>query len=335
MALQPLSPDRRALVRTSRRVSVGAAAATLLLRPFLSTAAAQDSDPLTVVASFSVLADIVKQVGGEFLEISTLVPVGGDAHTFDPSPDQLVAVTEADLIVEVGNDFEPWLNDLVESSGSSATRVAAFPSSEDPVHADEATPADDDSHAYHEDEGEDADHDTLHAWLDVHTTIDAVEHIADALAEIDPDNADVYRANVKSYVAELEELEAYIVDQTESLPENQRELITSHQTFGPFADAYGYEIVGVLLQSDSTEGADAPAGHVADLIGVIEDRGIPAVFPDTPGGDHMLQPVADGAGVEVAPRLYVDTLGEPGSEAETYIDMMRHNVDTIVSALRG
>ena len=105
--------------------------------------------------------------------------------------------------------------------------------------------------------------------------------------------------------------------------------------FGAFADAYGYEIAGVLLESHSTEGADAPAGHVADLVKVIDEHKIPAVFPDTPGGEEQLKPLAQAAGVEIAPPLYVDTLGDEGSGAETYIDLMRHNVDTIVTALGG
>lgn len=317
-------------------------AVLFMATPLTQATTAEDDNPITVVATFSVLADIVEQVGGDQVEVTSLLPVGADPHTFDPSPDQIVALGDADVIVEVGNDFEPWLDDLVETSGSSATRVEAFPA-EHSERSEEATPADsgdhddeadehaDDEHADHEGELHE-DHDGLHAWLNVHTTIHTVEHLADVMTNIDPDNADVYLANADAYTAKLEELDAYIIEQTESLPADQRELITSHQTFGPFADAYGYEIVGVLMES-STEGADASAGHLANLITLVEENDIPAVFPDTPGGEEMLQPLADDAGIEVAPQLYVDTLGEPGSGAETYIDMMRYNVDTIVAAL--
>lgn len=302
------------------RTVLAAIVALTLAIDALAPATAQDDDPLAVVATFSVLADIVTQVGGDHVAVTSLVPVGGDAHTFDPSPDQVLALTEADLIVEVGGDFEPWLADLVEASGSDAPRVSLFA---DDDHGDHEATADDD-HAHG---------DEVHRWLDVHTTIDAVGHLIEALQEADPDRADAYAERGAAYIAELEELDAYIVAQTETLPEERRQLITTHQSMGAFADAYGYEIPGVLLESHTTESADAPAGHVAELVGVIEERGIPAVFPDTPGGEAQLQPLAEAAGVAIAPSLYVDTLGEDGSGAETYVAMMRHNIDTIVTAL--
>jgi ABC-type Zn uptake system ZnuABC Zn-binding protein ZnuA len=379
------------LGRSSRRAAIGVFASALLLVPLTPSTTAQDDEPINVVTSFSVLADIVENVGGDHVAVTSLVPVGGGAHTFDPSPDQIATLADADLVVKVGGDFEPWLDDLVESSGSSATVFEAFPDHHidddhtdehgddhadehangatpaddhadehgddhaddhgddhaddhaDDAHADEATPTDDhgDDHADDEHAEDDLGHEgeehgahsDLHAWLDVHNTIHTVENISETLAEIDPDNADAYLANTESYVAELEELETYIIDQTETLPENERLLITTHQTFDPFAEAYGYEVVGVLLESHTTVGADAPASHLAELVGIVQDNDIPAVFSDTPGGESILEPLATEAGIEVAPSLYVDTLGEEGSGAETYIDMMRHNIDTIVTAL--
>ncbi len=317
------------LARASRRFAISMFAAALLLTPLAPTTVAQDDEPLNVVTSFSILADIVENVGGEHVEVTSLVSVGGDAHTFDPSPDQIVTLAEADLVVEVGGDFEPWLDDLVESSGTSAVHFEAFPAEHD--HEQEEATTAEDEHAHGDEEHE--AHSDLHAWLDVHNTVHTVELLGQTLAEIDPDNADAYAANAEAYIAELGPLETYIVEQTETLPEEQRQLITTHRSFGPFADAYGYEVAGVLLKSDSTEGADAPASHVAELVGTIQEHGISAVFPDTPGGADMLSPLANEAGIEVAPALYVDTLGEEGSGAETYIAMMRHNIDTIVTAL--
>lgn len=339
------------LARISRRlVTVAVLLPALLLAPIDRAATAQDDDPLDVVVSFSVLADIVEQVGGDRVSVTSLVPVGGDAHTFDPSPDQIAAIADADLIVEAGDDFEPWLDDLVEASGSDAPRYEAFgaaishdESEHDATHDDHDADDRDDEADDHDHDGDDhvddGDHhehgDEVHVWLDVENTIHTVTHLAETLAGIDPDHTDTYTANAEAYIAELEELDAYIEEQTDTLPAERRQLITTHQSFGAFADAYDYEIAGVLLTSHSTEGADAPAGHVAELVRIIEERGIPAVFPDTPGGADMLEPLANEAGVEIAPSLYVDTLGEDGSGAETYVDMMRHNVDTIVSALGG
>ncbi len=319
--------------RLSTRARVRAiAAAGALLTPLGRVAIARADAPVAVVASFSVLADIVRNVGGDRVSVSSLVPIGGDAHTFDPAPQQVQAIAEADLIVQVGDDFEPWLDDLFDASGTSAERYEAFGE----AIAHDASDHGGTPEAGGDDDGHDHDHGgEIHVWLDVANVIHTVEHLAETLAGIDPDGADVYSANAEAYTADLTELDAYIRDETATLPEDRRLLITTHQSFGAFAAAYGYEIAGVLLESHTTEGADAPAGHVAELVKIIDEHGIPAVFPDTPGGESQLKPLAEAAGVEIAPSLYVDTLGDEGSGAETYIDLMRHNVDTIVSALGG
>lgn len=320
--------------RLSTRARVRAlAAAGALLTPLGRVAVAPAQEQVAVVASFSVLADIVQHVGGDRVSVSSLVPIGGDAHTFDPAPQQVQAIAEADLIVQVGDDFEPWLDDLVDASGTSATRYQAF--GEAIAHdASEHGGTAEAGHDDHDEEGHDHEGE-IHVWVDVSNVIHTVMHLAETLAEVDPDGADAYAANAEAYTAELQELDTYIRDETATLPEDRRLLITTHQSFGAFADAYGYEIAGVLLESHSTEGADAPAGHVAELVSLIDERDIPAVFPDTPGGENQLKPLAEAAGVEIAPSLYVDTLGDEGSGAETYIEMMTHNIDTIVAALGG
>ncbi len=315
----------------TNRARVRVLAGLPLLAPFARAAIARAADTVAVVASFSVLADIVRNVGGDRVDVSSLVPIGGDAHTFDPSPKQVQGIAEADLIVQVGDDFEPWLNDLVDASGTDARRYEAFGAAiahDASAHGGTAEAGHDDD-AGHEHGGE------IHVWLDVTNVIHTVEHLAETLAEVDPDGADTYAANAEAYTSALQELDTYIRDETAKLPEDRRLLITTHESFGAFADAYGYEIAGVMLESHSTEGADAPAGHVADLVKIIDEHDIPAIFPDTPGGEEQLKPLAQAAGVEIAPPLYVDTLGDEGSGAETYIDLMRHNVDTIVTALGG
>jgi zinc/manganese transport system substrate-binding protein len=308
------------------------AVAGALVTPLGRVAVTRGADQIPVVASFSVLADIVGQVGGDRVSVSSLVPVGGDAHTFDPAPKQVQAIAEADLIVQVGDDFEPWLNDLVDASGTSAKRYEAFGEAiahDAETHGGTAEAAHDD---HGDEEGHD-DHGEIHVWLDVSNVIHTVEHLAETLTEIDPEGADTYAANAEAYTKDLETLDTYVRDETSKLPEKRRLLVTTHESFSAFAAAYDYEVAGVLLESHSTEGADAPAGHVADLVKIIDEHDIPAVFPDTPGGEEQLKPLAEAAGVEIAPSLYVDTLGDEGSGAETYIDMMRHNVDTIVAAL--
>ncbi len=310
--------------RTAIRHTALTLGTTLLMLVMIvpTGARAQEDDPLEVVASFSVVADIVQQVGGDRVHVTSLVPVGGDAHTFDPSPDQVAAIADADLIVEAGHDYEPWLPDLVESSGTDAPVLALFEAG----HGGSPTATEDtgDGHTHGNE---------IHVWLDVQNTIDAIPSLVDALTKVAPDSADAWTAGGEAYTAELKDLDTYIRDQTATIPEDRRQLVTAHESFGAFADAYGFEIPGVLLESRSTEGADAPARHVAELAQLIEDHDIPAVFPDAPGSADMLQPLADEAGVDVAPQLYVETIGDKDSDADSYIDMMRYNIDTIVAAL--
>ncbi|HEV2127614.1 MAG TPA: metal ABC transporter substrate-binding protein [Thermomicrobiales bacterium] len=315
-------------VRTRRAVLAAMLTVAMLLGPLAALTAAQDDEPLQVVASFSALADIVRQVGGDHIEVTSLVPAGGDVHTFDASPDDIRTLEDADLVVQVGDDYEPWLDDLLETAGDDVPRYEAFAAIDHNLseHGDEH---EGDDHA-----GDSHDRgDEVHRWLDVQAVIHTVTHLGETLAEIDPDNADAYTANAETYIAELEELDAWIVEQTATIPEDQRELITVHHSMGAFADAYGYEIVGVLLESHSTEGADASAGHVAELVEIVEEREIPVLFVDTPGGEDLLQPVASEADVEIAPPLYVETLSADGEGPQSYIEMMRYNVETIVNAL--
>jgi ABC-type Zn uptake system ZnuABC Zn-binding protein ZnuA len=315
----PMSASRSSV----RNAAIVLGTALLLLLTLIPAGAdAQDDEPVEVVASFSVIADIVQQVGGDRVHVTSLVPVGGDAHTFDPSPDQVAAIADADLIVEAGHDYEPWLPDLVESSGTDAPVLALFESEQGGSPTATETTGDGHEHG-----------DEIHAWLNVQNTIDGIPTLVDALTGVAPDRADAWAKGGEAYTAELQDLDTYIRDQTATLSEDRRQLVTAHESFGAFADAYGYEIPGVLLESRSTEGADAPARHVAELTQLIEERDIPAVFPDAPGSADMLQPLADEAGVDIAPQLYVETIGDTDSGAESYIDMMRYNIDTIVTAL--
>jgi ABC-type Zn uptake system ZnuABC Zn-binding protein ZnuA len=320
----------------------------------------------TVVASFSVLGDLVQNVAGDAIEVQTLVGAGADAHTFEPSPADVATIGEADLVFENGLEFETWLDDIYESSGSQATRVVVsegldlLPAGEEgheedghegeaaDEHADDGSPAaeaegdehEEDEHAAegtpgaeaHEDEHGHGEFDP-HVWHDVTNAIAMVETIRDALVAADPAAAAVYEENAAAYVAELEELDADVAEQVETLPEERRRLVTSHDTFGYFARRYGFEVVGTALGSVSTEVGDPSAGDIAALVEEIREAGVPAIFAENVQNPDLMESIAAEAGVELAPTLYTDALGEPGSEGDTYVGMIRHNVDTIVSAL--
>lgn len=304
-----------------------------------SEPAADDRNaPLTVVATYSILGDWVANVGGEHVNIITLVGPGGDAHTFEPTPADSVALTQAALIFENGLEFESWLDDLYTASGSTAERVAvaeglSLLAMSKADHDDEAH---EDAHADHAEEGDEHDrhHGEFdpHVWHDVTNAMMMVEAIRDALSAADPENGATYAANAEDYLAELAELDAWIREQVVTLPVERRKLVTSHDTFGYFAAAYGFEIVGTAL-GISTEAADPSAQRLAELIELIEAEAVPALFAENVANPQLIEQIARETGVVVGPPLYTDALGAADSGGDSYIKMMRYNVDAIVTTL--
>jgi ABC-type Zn uptake system ZnuABC Zn-binding protein ZnuA len=298
-------------------------------------------EPLEVVASFSILADMVRNVGGEEVEVTELVGPNSDAHTFEPSPRDSAELAEASVVFQNGLDFEPWLDELYESSESDAERVAVaegvkpVPAAEG-EHGHEHAEENQEEHA--DEHGDEHVHEhgefDPHVWQDPNNAVVMVEAIRDALVEADGENARTYRQNAEEYLAELQELDAFARERVDSIPEENRLLFTSHDTLGYFAERYGFE-VDTALASVSTEASDPSAGKVARLVEEIRSSGVPAIFAENVSNPDLMRRIADEAGVELAPPLYTDALGEPGSEGETYVEMMRYNARTISEALRG
>jgi len=266
-----------------------------------------------VVATFSVLGDLVKIVAGDSVEVVTLVGPDGDAHTFEPTPKDGVSLAEADVIFENGVGFEAWLDKLYSSSKSKAKRVVVSEGLRLRTLENEHDP---------------------HLWHDVKNAIHMVGVIRDKLAEADPPNADKYRANAAAYLDRLNTLDAWVVEKVGTLPKAKRKLVTSHDTFGYFADRYGFEVVGSGLESVSTEASDPSPAAFAKLVGEIKAAKVPAIFAENVHNPKLMERLAKEAGVKVAPPLFTDALGKPGSEGDTYEKMMRYNVSTIMDALK-
>lgn len=313
---------------------------------FGAAATAQEAnEPLRVVTTFSILDDIVKQVGGEAIETHPLAGTGVDSHTYEPVPNDVAVIAEADLVFAIGLDFEPWLDGLIASSGASAPVVLV--SENVPLlrvggAGDAAETAESDQEAGDAQAAEDgvaAEHDRgefdPHIWQDVSNAVLMVETIRDALIAADPDDAATYEANAAAYITELEELDAWVMAQVAVLPEDQRKLVTSHETLAYYAHRYGFTIVGTAFGTLSTEAGDPSAADIANLVAEIQAQNVNAIFAETTSNPDLMEAVAAEAGVTLAPTLYTDALGEPGSGAETYIDLIRTNTDTIVSALSG
>lgn len=317
----------------------------ILLPGALSSVQAQ---ALKTVATFSILGDWVANVGGDEIELVVLVGPDADSHGYEPTPRDMLAIAGADIVFENGLGFETWLDALYDASGSRAQRVVVT-QGVDPIAAAESGAQHDHHHEDHDhDPDHDHDHDhhhedhgheghdhgefDPHTWHDVRNAVIAVELIRDALAEADPANAASYRANAASYLEELEALDALVSLEASRLPEQRRKLVTNHHSMGYFARAYGFEVIGTLLPL-STDVGEAAAGDMSALVDAIRAARIPALFIENVANSSLIERIAAEAGVTVAPSLYTDALGAPGSAGDTYLNMFRHNLAVISAAL--
>lgn len=278
---------------------------------------AQESKPLKVVATHSILGDWVKRVGEDKIELSVLVGPNGDAHTFEPTPQESVTLAEADVIFENGLGFESWLDDLYASSGSRAQRVAVTDNMdliqlETGDHHSEIDP---------------------HVWHSVKNAMVAVETIAKMLIRKDPANEVFFNEQVQNYTVELQSLDEWIRREITKIPSAQRKLITSHDTFGYFARNYGFDVVGAAIDSATTEASDPSAHQIAELIEKIQASQVSAIFTENIYNPKLMKMIAQESKVKLAPTLYTDALGEPDSDGENYIHMMMYNVDVITKEL--
>ena len=307
--------------RLSRRSALAMLTGVPLAAMPLGHAGAQAQRP-TVVTTFSILGDITANIGGELIQLTTLVGPGGDTHTYEPSPSDIAALGDGSIVVEIGLGFEPWLADIYKSAGSAAQRLAVTTGlSLLTANGAPLQPGDD---------PETAD---PHVWQDVKNVIQIVGRLRDTLAATDPANAEQYRANAETYLASLTELEAFAQAEAAKLPAERRKIVTSHDSLGYLATAYGFEIVGTALGSLSTEAADPSAGEISRLVEEIRATGVPAIFTETVESADLMQGIADEAGVTLAPPLYTDALSDADGPAPTYVELVRYNMTTIVTAL--
>ncbi len=332
---------------TTRRTLLTSAAALVTLS-LAGPASAQSSEPVPVVATFSILGDMVARIGGEHVSVTTLVDPDGDAHVYQPTPADARSVREAKVLFVNGLEFEGWIDRLVDASGFSGTRVVATQGIE-PIafddhddhhgHGKDEHDKDDHGHAHdgkHGDDKHDAhaghDHGAFdpHAWQSLGNAVTYAENIMIALAQADPDNAAAFYRNRVAYVAEIKALDAEVRAQIDQLPENKRTVVTSHDAFQYFGRDYG--LVFLAPQGLSTE-AEASAKDVAHLIEQMRKEGISAVFVENITDARLLEQIARETGATIGGTLYPGALSGPDGPAATYLDMMRHNATTLATAL--
>ncbi len=305
----------------TRRAAVSVLAGCLTLAASILPAAAQNADKLKVVATFSILGDMVRNVGGERVEVATLVGPNGDAHVYSPTPADGRRLTEAKIVFTNGLRFEGWIDRLVKSSGTKAVRIEAAKGVK-PLKGEE------DGHGHGHHHGHDGS--DPHAWQSIGNAKTYIVNIRDALIAADAAGRQAYEVNASAYLKRLDEIDAEVKGLVASIPPERRRIITSHDAFRYFEEAYGIDFVSP--QGVSTE-AEASAKDVARIIQQIRREKIAAVFVENVSDARLMERIAKETGAKIGERVYSDALSEPNGPAGTYIDMMRHNIRAFSAAL--
>lgn len=287
---------------------------------------ATDGRRLRVVATTNIVGDVVAQVGGDKIDLTVLMGVGVDPHTYVPTPKDVAAVHDADVVFANGVGLEEFLDEMLQNVGGDAAEVYVSNGLELLVRR-----------AGHEQEGEGEERDEHengtydpHVWLSVPNVIRWVQNIEITLSDLDPDNGAVYAANAGEYIGELKDLDRWVEEQISTIPEAHRKLVPNHPAFGYFADRYGLEQVGAIYPINPS--SEPSARDLAALEDMIHEFDVPAVFTESTVNPKLAGQVTGDTGVELVP-LYTGSLGGLGSNAESYVELMRYNVNAIVRAL--
>ena len=323
-----------------------------------------DGEKIKVVATTNIVGDLVRNVGGDRIELTTMLPIGADPHTFAPTPQDAAAVADAQVVFINGLRLEEFLAELIENAGGEAPTVSlstnvkirefealageADDHGEDnheaEKHDEKAEEHDEDEEGHEEDEAgheQEGDHREdehghegadPHIWMTPANAGVMVHNIENALSRLDPANAETYKANAEAYESQLEELDGWVKSQIESIPAENRELVTDHDALAYYADRYGLDIVGAVIPTYSTN-AEPSAQEIAALQEKINELEAKAVFVGTTVNPVLAARVAEDTGIKLVP-LYTGSLGETGSGVETYVDLIRYNTSAIVEALR-
>jgi zinc/manganese transport system substrate-binding protein len=308
------------------------------------------ADKVKVVASFSILGDMVREIGGEHVELTTLVGPDGDAHVYEPTPSDARAVGAAQLLVVNGLQFEGWLPRLVETAEFKGNEVVAtagiapipFGAEEHEDHAageaehkHEAGEAGHEDHAHAAADGDHAGHDhgsnDPHAWQDLSNGLVYAENIVKGLSAVDPENAADYRAKGDAFIAEIKAMDAEVKAELRTVPEAQRKVVTSHDAFGYFARAYKIDF---LAPEGVSTDAEASASDVAKIIDQIRHEGIAAIFVENVSDPRLIERISTETDAKIGGTLYSDALSGPDGAAPTYLKMFQNNIQQIIKALK-
>lgn len=279
---------------------------------FLISWSGYTQDKPTVVATASMIWDMAKNIGGDHLDIKCIVPIGGDPHLYDPTPQDVKLIASAQLILKNGLTFEGWLNELIENSGTKA---------QDVLVTEGITPITSLTYKNASDP---------HAWMNVQNAFQYIENIKTAFIELLPEQADAFEKNYQVYLQKLKDLDRYIAQEVNKIPQEKRILITSHDAFQYYGRKYGIRLEAIMGVSTD---AEVQTSDITRLNQVIRSSKVPAVFIESTINPKLLKQLATDNDVAIGGELFADSIGDEESDAPTYIDMLKHNTDTIVKGL--
>jgi ABC-type Zn uptake system ZnuABC Zn-binding protein ZnuA len=269
---------------------------------------------LKALTSTTFLADITRNIAGDRISVDSLLPVGADPHAYQAAPSDVAKIAESDLLILNGLEYEHFIEPLLENAGGERLIIEATAG---------LSPRKDAGSEHGVDP---------HMWLDPNLVVTYVENIRDGLIQIDVEGTQIYKANADAYIAQLKDLDKWIVEQVNTIPAERRLLVTNHEAVGYFAERYGFEVAGAVIPSLSTD-AGTSAKELAALIEVIKTSGAPAIFLGEVENPDLANQIAAETDVKVVDNLHLESL-TVGAPAATYIDMMKHNVNQIVEALK-
>ena len=276
-----------------------------------------DEQEPQVVSTSTIIADLVTQVGGDNIEHIGIMQPGSDPHVYEPTPKDGVALEQADLIVYNGYNLEPGIIRLIEGTSIKAEKFAV---------GELVQPLD---FEYQGQKQPDP-----HVWGDAQNAIIMVKGIRDRLIKLSPEDKEEFTSNADQLIAELERIDTWISEQIQTIPSSQRQLVTTHDAFQYYANAYGLEVAGTLIGISTEEQPSAQT--VKNLAEDIKKTKVPAIFAETTINPKLITTVAEEAGVKLAPQeLYSDSIGAPGSKGDSYIKMLIANTHSIVESLGG
>jgi ABC-type Zn uptake system ZnuABC Zn-binding protein ZnuA len=274
-----------------------------------------------VLAIESFLADMAQNVAGDRLKVDTLIPIGVDPHSFEPAPSDIRKVTDSSVLIVNGAGFEEFLDKLVKNAGGKRVVIEAAAGLTSRQPREGEPPLDPDHQG------------DPHFWLDPNNTIRYVENIRDGLSQADPAGAATYATNATAYISKLKDLDQWMAEQVKQIPPARRLLVTNHESFGYFADRYGFKVIGTIMPSVSTS-ASPSAQQLAQLIDHVKQAQVRAVFLETGSNPQLAKQLAQDTGIQIVTELFTHSTTVANGPAPTYLEMMKYNTRAIVDALK-